>query len=213
MIYDPSTSSGQVYDLRMKDKAGRQLTTDEVVKKGMHRVNTILLEFMLMILRCVGYFPSYLVRCFLYRLAGIKIGDGSAIHMFASFYNPSNIVIGNDTIIGEWAVLDGRGKLEIGDHVDIASNVMIYNGEHDINDENFKAVFAPVIVEDYVFVGPRAIILPGVTVGKGAVIGAGAVVTRNVESFKIVGGVPAKEIGERQLTDPKYKLGRAALFR
>ncbi len=157
--------------------------------------------------------PSHHVRRFFYRLAGMKIGKGSAIHMNARFYNPGNIVIGKDSIVGEGAVLDGRDKLIIEDHVDIASSVMIYNAEHDINSTDFNAVAAPVVIEDYVFIGPRAIILPGVTIKKGAVVGAGAVVTKNVEPFKIVGGVPAKEIGERKTKVFNYKLGRAAWFR
>ena len=97
--------------------------------------------------------------------------------------------------------------------MDIASEVMIYNSEHDVNDEKFLAVTAPVEVGDYVFIGPRAIILPGVKIGKGAVVGAGAVVTKDIGEFKIVGGVPAKEIGERKIKKPSYKLGRAAWLR
>ena len=101
--------------------------------------------------------------------------------MFATFYNPTNIVIGKDSIIGEWAVLDGRAPLIIGSHVDIASNVMIYNAEHDIHSKDFsKAHMDKVTIEDYVFIGPRAIILPGVTIGRGGVVAAGAVVTRDV---------------------------------
>ena len=65
---------------------------------------------------------------------------------------------------------------------------------------------------DYVFIGPRVIILPGVKIGKGAVVAAGAVVTKDVSEFTIVGGVPAKEIGERKNKKPNYKLGRARLF-
>ncbi|MFI5205556.1 MAG: DapH/DapD/GlmU-related protein, partial [Candidatus Paceibacterales bacterium] len=64
----------------------------------------------------------------------------------------------------------------------------------------------------YVFIGPRAIILPGVKIGKGAVVAAGAVVTTSVKDFEIVGGVPAKVIGERKNKNPRYKLGRARLF-
>ncbi len=157
--------------------------------------------------------PFHRFRRFFYRLSGIKIGKGSTIHMGVRFYNPRNIEIGEDTIIGEGVVLDGRSKLIIGNHVDIASEVMIYNSEHDINDENFRAVVQPVIIEDYVFIGPRVIILPGVTIGKGAVIGAGAVVTKDVAPFSLVGGVPAKIIGERRLKKPKYRLGRASWFR
>ena len=61
--------------------------------------------------------------------------------------------------------LDGRDKLVIGDHVDIASEVMIYNSEHDINASDFHAILAPVKVGNYTFIGPRSIILPDVEIG------------------------------------------------
>lgn len=184
-----------------------------MTKKVLNRIKTVLLEFIVMKLHFVGYVPSHHFRRFFYRMFGIKIGKGSAIHTGARFYNPFNIEIGEDSIIGEGAVLDGRDKLKIGNHVDIASEVMIYNSEHDVQSSDFKTICAPAIIEDYVFVGPRAIILPGVTIKKGAVVGAGAVVTKNVEEYSIVGGVPAKKIGERKFRDLKYKLGRAAWFR
>lgn len=197
----------------MKDKEGKVLSFEEVMKKGMNRLNTILMELEVFIIHLVGYVPSHLVRRFFYRSSGVVIGDGSTIHTHARFYNPANIVIGKDTIIGEGAVLDGRDSLRIGDHVDIASEVMIYNAEHDIESEDFVAKRDKVMIEDYVFIGPRAIILPGVVIGKGAVVAAGAVVTKDIEPFAIVGGVPAKVIGERKNKDLHYKLGRAAWFR
>lgn len=177
------------------------------------RIKTVLLEFVVMNLYCVGKVPSHHYRRFFYRMFGMKIGKGSTIHMNLRLYNPYNIRIGEDSIIGENTVLDGRDNLIIGNHVDIASEVMIYNAEHDVKDPGFKAITAPVIVEDYVFIGPRAIILPGVTIKKGAVVGAGAVVTKDVEEGSIVGGVPAKHIGDRNVKDLNYKLGRAAWFR
>lgn len=182
-------------------------------QKIQNRIATVWLEFVVWMLHVIGYVPFHHIRRFFYRLAGVTIGTGSALHMHTIFYNPRNIHIGKDTIIGERAVLDGRDQLMIGDHVDIASEVMIYNAEHDINSDDFHAIQSPTIIEDYAFIGPRAIILPGVTIGKGAVVGAGAVVTKNVEPFTIVGGVPAKVIGERKNTDPSYELKRAAWFR
>lgn len=189
------------------------MTTNTFIKKVFRRLSTVCLEFVVMVLHIVGYVPSHHVRRFFYRLAGVVIGSGSTIHTRATFYNPSNITIGRDTIIGEGVVLDGRASLHIGDHVDMASEVMIYNSQHDLESDDFHAVSEPVKIDDYVFIGPRVIILPGVTVGKGAVVAAGAVVTKDVNPFEIVGGVPAKVIGERKNKEPRYKLGRAAWFR
>lgn len=182
-------------------------------KKIYRRITSIASEYMIMWLHIIGNVPSHHIRRFFYRLSGIKIGKGSTLHMGAKFYEPSGITIGRDSIIGEGVVLDGRDSLTIGNHVDFASEVMVYNAEHDINDASFSAISAPVSIEDYVFVGPRAIILPGVTIGRGAVVGAGAVVTKDVASYTVVGGVPAKVIGERKLRDLDYKLGRASWFR
>lgn len=195
-----------------KDRNGRNLTTKEALGKIVNRLFNWVLDFELLIVTLAGFVPSHLFRLFIYNLAGIKIGKSSRIHIGARFFYPGNISIGEGTIIGDNVFLDGREKLIIGNHVDIASSVMIYNSEHDINSEDFAAISAPVEIGDYVFIGPRVIILPGVKIGKGAIVGAGAVVTKDVEEFKIVGGVPAQIIGERANKHPKYKLGRARLF-
>lgn len=195
-----------------RDKMGRNLTFKQAMVKILNRINNYGLDFELMLLRWIGHIPLHFVRKFFYRIAGIKIGKGSTIHMWANFFLPKNIKIGEDTIIGDHAFLDGRSNLEIGNHVDVASSVMIYNSEHDLENVEFKAIEEPVIIEDYVFIGPRVTILPGVTIGKGAVIAAGAVVTKNVPNFSIVGGVPAISIGTRVNKKLNYKLGRARLF-
>lgn len=188
----------------MNDSTGAKLS---------RRIRTICLEFGIAMLHLVGHIPSHFIRRFFYRIGGMKIGRGSTVHMGARFYDARNIVIGKDSIIGEQAILDGRDSLIIGDHVAFATGVMIYNAQHAVDDENFKAITKPVKIEDYVFIGPRSIILPGVTVKKGAIVAAGAVVSKDVAEYTVVAGVPAAPIRERKITDPKYKLGRAAWFR
>lgn len=195
-----------------KDKTGRPLSLREALKKISTRVYNYWLDFELMLLRWGGYIPLHTVRRYLYKLAGLRIGKGSVIHMWANFFQPKNIEIGEDTIVGDHAFLDGRASLKIGNHVDIASSVMVFNSEHDIASDDFKAVEAPVEIDDYVFIGPRVIILPGVKIGRGAIVAAGGVVTKNVQAFEIVGGVPATVIGERKNKVIKYRLGRARLF-
>ncbi|MEK7166283.1 MAG: acyltransferase, partial [Patescibacteria group bacterium] len=196
----------------MKDRMGRELTTNQVLQKAQSRILWILLDFELMLLRWVGHIPNHTLRTFLYLIAGVKLGKGSTFHMWAVFNQPENIFVGEGTIIGDHAFIDGREKVIIGNHVDIASSIMIYNGKHDYESEDFHPVFAPVVIEDYVFIGPRVIVQPGVTIGKGAIVAAGAVVTKNVPPFAIVGGVPAQIIGERKQKNLKYRLGWARWF-
>ncbi|MFC1710103.1 acyltransferase [Patescibacteria group bacterium] len=195
-----------------KDKMGKELSNKEAVGKIKNRFYHYYLDFKLMLLRWSGHIPAHSIRRGIYKLAGASIGKQSVIHMWCNFYEPKNIAIGGDSVIGDHAFLDGRKDIVIGNHVDIASHVLIYNSEHDLSSFDFVATEEPVTIEDYVFVGPRVTILPGVTLGKGSVVAAGAVVTKDVEPFTIVGGVPAKMIGERKNKNPKYVLGRKRLF-
>lgn len=117
--------------LDFADKMGKKLTLTQVWQKGINRIANIFLDFELMLLRWIGHIPFHSVRLFFYRLSGVRIGENSRIHMWANFFRPDNIEIGGDTIIGDHVFLDGRAKLKIGNHVDIASSVFIYNSQHD----------------------------------------------------------------------------------
>lgn len=211
MIYSENihfTKKGIVFT----DKHGKNLSVKSAFSKFFNRIYNWWLDLNLYCLILVGHIPSHSLRNLSYKMHGVKIGKGTKIHMGAEFYEPAGVEIGEDCTLGDHIFLDGRDKLQIGSHVDIASHVRIYNSEHDLDSEDFHARNEPVKIGDYVFIGPRAIILPGVTVGKGGVIAAGAVVTKDVPDFAIVGGVPAKVIGERKNKNPHYKLGRARLF-
>lgn len=194
------------------DKHGNRLAVGEAFRRALVRFYNWWLDFKLLIVNRSGWCPFWCWRKFVYKLAGLEIGKGSKIHVFCRFFEPKNIKIGEDTIIGEYAFLDGRAPIKIGNHVDIASQVLIYNSKHEINDPEFRPISSPVEIEDYVFIGPRAIIMPGKRIGRGAIVAAGAVVTHDVLPGKIVAGVPARVIGERKLKEFKYRLGRTRLF-
>lgn len=196
----------------MRDKTGRELSGGEVIRKVLNRFYNYYVDFKIYILELVGWIPSHIIRNNIFRLAGVKIGGGSTIHAGCRFYQPAGVKIGKDSSVGDRCFLDGRAALIIGSHTSIASQVLIYNSEHDINDEWFSPREEPVRIGDYVFIGPRAIILSGVTIGNGAVVAAGAVVVKDVPPRTIVGGVPAREIGERKLKDFHYRIGRHRLF-
>lgn len=112
------------------------------------------------------------------------------------------VSIGENSGIGRNCEL--YGEVIIGDNVLMASDVVIYTQNHEYINKNIPIIKQgtteekKVIIGNDVWICRRAMIMPGVIVGDGAVIAAGAVVTKNVEPYAIVGGVPAKKIGERR---------------
>lgn len=164
-----------------------------------------------LILQVTGHIPSHIIRQTIYRFFGLTIGKNSFIYGRSELRSPHMIRIGQNTIIGHNAILDGRGGLEIGNNVNFSSGVWIWTVEHVVNDSSFCSVSEGVVIEDYAWLSCRTVILPGVRIGYGAVVCAGAVVTKNVEPYAIVAGVPAKNIGERtKYLD--YNLGNPTPF-
>lgn len=180
---------------------------------GKERVYKKILRYIALILYYgLGrYLPNYPVlfgkkfRGFLCRRIFRKCGKNINVERLAFFALGNNIDIGSNTGIGINARIGGvssGGELSIGDNVMMAPDVVILTLKH--RHENTEIPICSqgryatkVIIEDDVWIGIRAIILPGVKIGRGAIIGAGAVVTKNVPPFTIVGGVPAKIIKKR----------------
>jgi len=149
-------------------------------------------------IEAVGWLPSHLLRRFLYRhVFGVRIGEQTSIHRNCRFYKPDGVQIGDHCIVNRDVLLDGRVGVTIGDNTSISEGVMILSLEHDPDAPDFSTRGGPVSIGERVFIGARAIILPGRTIGEGAVVAAGAVVTKDVEPYTVVGGVPARSLGQR----------------
>ena len=116
------------------------------------------------------------------------------------------IQVGKTFGVNSGAILDGRGGITIGDDAMIGPNVVIASSNHNYQQLDFPMsrvdhVMAAVVIGSDVWIGANAVITPGVRIGDGAVVGAGAVVTKDVAPYTIVGGVPAKVIGNRKTSN------------
>ena len=154
----------------------------------------------------VAHLPSFGLRRLWYtRVLGARLADHAGIHMgcYIWFYGPGQVrrdglVLGAHSRINRRCTLDVRGGLHVGENVSISPEVSILTAAHRSDHPDFPVEARPVVIEDNVWVGTRATILPGVTLGRGSVVAAGAVVTRPVLDRMVVGGVPASVIRSRE---------------
>lgn len=164
------------------------------------------------IIQIIMWVPCHPLRRLTCKVIMKNYDTSSSIRRNIDLRSPQRINIGKNCNINKKCVLDGRNGLIIGNNVDIAQEVNIWTEQHDYNDANYKAIGAPVIIEDFVWLASRVTILPGVTIGRGAVVACGAVVTKDVPPLSIVGGIPAKIIGKRE-DNMNYKLGSRPWFK
>lgn len=146
----------------------------------------------------IGMIPSYTIRKAIYtNVFFVKIEPKAHIYYGAEIRDPSKLVIGEGSVIGDKAILDARKGIIIGKNVNISSEVCLWTLQHDYNDSYFRTEGGSIIIEDRVWLGPRVTVLPNIVIGEGAVIGGGALVTKDVEPYCLYAGIPAKKIGER----------------
>lgn len=161
-----------------------------------------------------------------YHLRSVETGIGTRVYGRPRIHNLGTFVLGDDCTfrastamidiyVGPGAVLrmgsevrlhsgdtiSALDRVEIGDRVQIGPHVIIQdNSFHDLHDRNKVPDSQPVVIEDDVWLATRCMVLPGVRIGRGAVVAAQALVTRDVDPFTVVGGVPAVPISK---LDPK----------
>ena len=142
---------------------------------------------------------SHLLRCLLLRMFGASVGKRVRLSNRCRIEYPKNIIIGDNSSIGDYCYISGLDQVRIGSNVCISDGVNILTGSHDITSISFALETRPVFLADGVWLATRAIILPGAAIGRGAVVGAGSVVSKQIDDFGIVVGNPANIIGKREI--------------
>jgi len=167
----------------------------------------------------IAHIPSHTIRQAWYRrVLGWRIGQyvtilmGQHVQMAGVRSSGMKVSIGKGSVINAGCLLYTTGGLIIGENVSISSGAWLVTGTHDMNDPLFSDRYLPIVIGNNVWIGVRATVLAGVTIGEGAVIMAGAIVTRDVPPYTVVGGVPARAIGHRKQQNLSYKLHFSHLF-
>jgi maltose O-acetyltransferase len=171
---------------------------DDVAQTAARRVrNTSGSYFSSKIAYNIGRLHGLKLRIFLYRKIGMKIGMNCVVRRGVYLGSPNELALGDGSFIGR-ANLYCTGGVRIGKNVNVSDGAVIITAKHDVNSPAFEALYEPITVDDWAWIATNAIVLAGVTIGEGAVVAAGAVVTKDVLPYSIVGGNPAKVIGERK---------------
>lgn len=172
-------------------------------RKAVKYSNNILF---LRVLWGLGYFifrnsprVFFAFRSALLRLFGAKVGKSVHIYPSAIIYMPWNLTIGDNSAIGEEALIYNLGKVIIGSNATVSHRAHLCAGSHDYTDPTLPLLKPPIVVGDNAWICAQAFIGPNVTIYEGAVVGAAAVVTKNVEPWAVVAGNPAKIIKQRIL--------------
>ncbi len=129
-----------------------------------------------------------------------KIGHSITIMNDVIIMSPQKVEIGHHVLLNSGTKIGGQNGVIIGNHVLLSYNVNIVSEDHAYDNpllptksQGYKKT-GPIIIEDDVWIGANAVIMPNINIGRGAIVGANAVVTKNVEPYTIIGGVPAKLI-------------------
>lgn len=137
----------------------------------------------------------------LLRTFGAKMGKNSNVYRSAKVYYPANLVMGDNTCLASDVECYNVAPIILEDNVTVSQGSFLCTASHDIEDPMHPLVTAPIVLKDQSWVGARAFIGMGVTIGQGAVVGATASVYKDVEEWTVVGGNPAKFIKKRVIKD------------
>lgn len=133
------------------------------------------------------------------KIFGCDIASNAFVHPSSKIYAPWLLHLGDKCCLGYKAEVYNLGPVKIGSRTTLAQYSYICNGTHDMTDLKLPLMVGAIQIGDDVFIGARALIMPGVDIASGCVIGAGAVLTKDTESYMIYGGNPAKAIKQRKI--------------
>lgn len=141
--------------------------------------------------------PANRWRLFWLKLFGCTIYGNPFVHQRARIQIPWNLILHDHACLGDRANAYTLGVIELFEHATVAQEVYLSTGTHAFDNPNMNLITSKITIQQNAFIGARAFVMPGITVGENAIVGAGSVVTKNVDKNTVVGGNPARIIKSR----------------
>lgn len=155
------------------------------------RAKLVLWEYVWLLLCSWTPKPANRWRIFWLKVFGATIKGRPFVHQRARIQIPWNLVLYNHACLGDRTNAYSLGKIEIHEHATVAQEAYLCTGTHAFHETAKNLITSPIIIGPHAFIGARAFIMPGVTIGEQAIVGACSVVTKSVEPGKVVRGNPA----------------------
>lgn len=137
------------------------------------------------------------IKVFLLRSFGAKLGKGVVIKPSVNIKYPWKLQVGNHSWIGEEVWIDNLSDVIIGDHVTLSQGAFLLTGSHDHTKQSFDFISSPIVLEDGVWIGAKAVVFGGVTCKSHSILGINSVAEKNLEPYIIYKGNPAIAVIER----------------
>ncbi len=161
------------------------------------KIGRVLWSYIGQILFRLTFHNFYGVRRSLLRLFGATVGRDVRVRPSVLVEQPWNLTIGDNSSIGDRAIIYCLGKVTIGDHVSISQGAHLCAGTHDYRKPDMPLLRPPIVVKDYAWIAADAFVGPNITVGEGAILGAAAVAMKDLEPWSVYSGNPAVKVKER----------------
>ena len=149
---------------------------------------------------CCSWTPKFLNpwRLIILKIFGANIYGIPFVHGSVRIQIPWHLTLKHRACLGENVCAYSLGEIEVGEAATVAQEVYLCTGTHDFGSSKMQLITKPIMVQRNAFIGVRAMVLPGVTVGENAIVGAQAVVTKDVPACEIFACNPARKIGTRK---------------
>ena len=141
--------------------------------------------------------PFSRVKVVVLRTFGASIGRGVRIKPGVKVKFPWRLTVGHHCWLGEDLWIDNLAEVRIGAHCCLSQGVYLCTGSHDWSRDTFDLIIGPITIHDHAWIGAKAVVAPGLTVGEGAVLGLGSVATKSLDPWTIYLGSPAQSARQR----------------